>query len=317
MAFADPKLVNFSLRGSRINDLRALAARYLPGSDTEITEMSKTDLVSQLSEAAANSKELAKELRKGSISLKPSFYLVRFSDEPKVKLKAAKNHLSRFLQQHSVGLHNLKVQLVEEPKSDVFQILFTWESSLNYWAPTFELAQVNQLQFGFSILDFTVRKGIVCCHTQRERDELAKVLAAGFAVRFSNLALTKPLLEQIGSFDSVKRALYVLGKADSTTPANITYADDNLAARSLARDEEENPRSQRAQSFYRICDHRSFSRRGGRGYIGERKALDSERDSTPGCSGLLHRFIGQGIGHPGQTNQERRDRSCFVDVQVR
>ena len=126
------------------------------------------------------------------------------------------------------------MQLVDELKDGLFQILFTWESSFNYWAPTFELAQVEQLQFGFSVLDYSVRKGIVCCHTQKERDELAKVLAAGFSVRLSSLVLTKPLLEQIGSFDNVKRALYVIGKADAATPANITYADDNLAARSLA-----------------------------------------------------------------------------------
>ncbi len=253
MAFADPKLVNFSLRGRRIDDLRALAAQYLPGSDTEIAGMTKADLISQLSEAAGNSRELSKDLRKGSISLKPSFYLMRFSDEPKVNLTAAKNQLSRYLQQHSVGLTNLKVQLVDEIRDGLFQVLFTWESPFNYWAPTFELAQVDQLQFGFSVLDYSVRKGIVCCHTQKERDQLSKVLSGSFAVRFSSLVLTKPLLEQIGSFDFVKRALYVIGKADATTPGNIMYADDNLAARSLARDEEDNPRSQRAQSFYRLA----------------------------------------------------------------
>ena len=58
--------------------------------------MSKTELVSQLSEAAANSKELSKDLRKGSISLKPSFYLTRFSDEPKVNLQAAKTRLNKY-----------------------------------------------------------------------------------------------------------------------------------------------------------------------------------------------------------------------------
>src|ERR1017187_4186270 len=129
MAFSDPQLVNFSLRGRRIDDLRALAAQHLPGSDTEIAGMTKTDLVSQLSEAAANSKELSKELRKGSISLKPSFYLMRFSDEPKAKLQAAKHQLSKYLQQHSVGLTHLKVQLACELRDGLFEILFTWESS--------------------------------------------------------------------------------------------------------------------------------------------------------------------------------------------
>ena len=53
MAFSDPQLVNFSLRGRRIDDLRALSAQHLPGADTEIAGMSKIDLISQLSEAAA------------------------------------------------------------------------------------------------------------------------------------------------------------------------------------------------------------------------------------------------------------------------
>ena len=258
--------------------------------------MSKADLISQLSEAAADSRVLSKELRKGSISLKPSFYLMRFSDEPKVKLQAAKHEVTQYIQRHPSGLTNLKMQLMDELKDGLFQILFTWESSFNYWAPTFELVQVDQMQFGFSVLDCAVRKGIICCHTQKERDELAKVLAAGFNVRFSSLVLTKPLLEQIGSFDNVKRALYVIGKADATTPANITYADENLAARSLARDEEDNPRSQRAQSFYRIAITDPLIEEGigatsdsGKLWIPKEIPLESIRDY---CIALLGRVSG-------------------------
>jgi len=296
MAFADPQLVNFSLRGRPIDDLRSLAAQYARISAAEIAQMSKTDLVSQLSEVAASSKELSKELRKGSISLKPSFYLVRFSDEQKVKVHVAKNQISAYLRQHSSGLTNLKMQLVDELKDDLFQILFTWESSLNYWAPTFELAKVEQLQFGFSVLDYSVRKGIICCHTQKERDGLTKVLAAGFGTRFSSLVLTKPLLEQIGTFDRVKRALYVIKQTDANTPANITYADDNLAARSLAREEEESPRSQRAQSFYRISVMDPLVEEGvgatsesGKLWIPKEIPLESVRDY---CTALLGRVSG-------------------------
>src|SRR5664279_2200932 len=103
MAFADPNLANFSLRGKEINDLRILATQYLPGSDNEVAAMSKGDLVSRLSEAAVDSRELSRELRKGSISIKPSFYLMRFSDEPKVKLKAAKHQATQYIKQHSSG----------------------------------------------------------------------------------------------------------------------------------------------------------------------------------------------------------------------
>src|SRR5690606_22145053 len=125
--------------------------------------------------------ELSTELRRGSVSLKPSFYLMRFSDEPKVTLQVARNQLRRYLQQHSTSLNNLKVQLVDEPKADLFQVLFTWESSFKYWAPSFELEEATELQFGFGILDYSVHKAILCCHRQKERDELAKVLTAGFS----------------------------------------------------------------------------------------------------------------------------------------
>lgn len=114
------------------------------------------------------------------------------------------------------------------------------------------MAQVEQLELGFAILDYRVRKAIIVCHTVKERDEIAKLLAKGFGVRFDSIALTKQLLEQIGTFDSVKRAQYAISRPDASTPVNITYADENLAARSLARDEENNPRSDRRQTFYRI-----------------------------------------------------------------
>jgi hypothetical protein len=168
MPLADPNLMNFSLRGKRIDDLRILASQYLPDSGADIAGMSKTELVGQLSEAAAKSKELSKELRKSSISLKPSFYLMRFSDEPKARLQTAKTRLDKYLQQHSVGLNELTVQLVDELKDGLFQVVFTWHSSFNYWAPTFELTQAEEVQFGLGVLDFSVRKrNYLLSHSKR------------------------------------------------------------------------------------------------------------------------------------------------------
>jgi hypothetical protein len=114
------------------------------------------------------------------------------------------------------------------------------------------MEQVEQLEIGFAILDYRVRKAIVVCHTLKERGEIVKLMADGFSIHFSSVTLTKPLLDQIGAFDTVKRAQYEIAQADATTPANITYSDENLASRSLAREEEANPRSQRSQSFYRV-----------------------------------------------------------------
>jgi hypothetical protein len=131
--------------------------------------------------------------------------------------------LARYLQQRSSGLKNLQVQLTSESQADVIEVFLTWHSSYSYWAPTFAMSQVEQLEFGFAVLDYRVRKAILACHKLKERDEIAKLLAAGFGVRFSALVLTKPVLEQIGRFDNVKRALYAINKPDPATPANITY----------------------------------------------------------------------------------------------
>jgi hypothetical protein len=252
MASFDPKLAHFSLRGRKIEELRSLADQFLGKSGPEVIEMTKLDLIGELSEEAAENRQLSKELRKGAISVKPSFYLLRFSDDAKIPLGSARQQLSRYLQQHSSGLKNLQLQLVDEPDTGLVQVFLTWQSLYNYWAPSFAMERVERLELGFAFLDYRVRKAIVVCHSVKERDEITKLLAKGFSTSFSSLVLTKPLLEQIGTFESVKRAQYAIAKADAATPENITYADENLAARSLARDEEDNPRSQRRQSFYRI-----------------------------------------------------------------
>jgi hypothetical protein len=252
MAYSDPKLAHFSLRGRSIDELRSLANQFLEKTDSEIGQMTKPELISELSDEAAGNKRLSGELRKDGISIKPSFYLLRFSDDAKISLNLARQQMARFLHQGSGGLNNLQVQLADEPEADLVQVFLTWHSSYNYWTPSFAMKQVEQLELGFAVLDYKVRKAIIVCHTVKQRDEIVKLLAKGFSVRFSSMTLTKPLLEQIGTFDSVKRAQYAITQADAATPTNITYADENLAAKSLARAEEENPRSQRRQSFYRI-----------------------------------------------------------------
>ena len=132
------------------------------------------------------------------------------------------------------------------------QILLTWHTDLTYWGTQVSLERVEQLNFGFGIVDYSVHKAIIACHTIKERDDIADFLSECFEIKLTALILTKPLLDQIGSFDSVKRAQYAVNNPDAITPSNITYADDNLASRRVARDEENNSRSQRVQSFYRI-----------------------------------------------------------------
>ena len=93
---------------------------------------------------------------------------------------------------------------------------------------------------------------MITCHTLKERDHLVKSLCDTYPITLSALVLTKPVLNQIGSFDRVKKASYFIPDRSSNIPSNITYADENLSVIPTARTEEENPRSVRRYSFYRI-----------------------------------------------------------------
>jgi hypothetical protein len=252
MDYSDPKMAHFSLRGRSVEELRSLAETFFERIRPEISEMTKGDLIDELSKIAAQNKRLSAELRKGAISLKPSFYLMRFSDGSKISRDVARLQLDQYLMDRASGLKNLQIQLVEELKPDSVQVFLTWQASLRYWAPGFTVKQVEVLKIGFVVLSYGERKAVIVCHTLKERDEIVKVVTKGFSLQLSSMILTKPLLNQIGGFDRVKRAQYVIPQTDAATPSNITYADENLASRSLARDEENSPRSQRSQSFYRI-----------------------------------------------------------------
>jgi hypothetical protein len=221
-----------------------------PRSRTAVLE--KTQLVSELSAAASDNTGLSRALRKQSISVKPSFYLLRIARGEQISMQAARSRLRRYRMQSNRGLQNLQVQAVEEYEEGAVQVLLTWESDLSYWTPDITLAHVRELKFGFGIIDFRAKKSLIACHTTKERDEISALLREGFAIELMNLVLTKPLLEQIGTFDKVKRASYVIDKPDHSTPMNIVYADDSLGAKRLAIEEENNSRSQRSQSFYRI-----------------------------------------------------------------
>ena len=252
MANTSSELANFSLRGLTVDELRELARDFLEHDAEVVARLEKAQLVSELSAAASDSTGLSRALRKKSISVKPSFYLLRISRGDQPTLQSARTKIRRYLIGSDKGLRNLQLQAIEEYEPGAVQVLLTWESDLTYWTPNITLARVQELKFGFGILDFRAKKALVACHTLKERDEIADLLSEGFSIELINLVLTKPLLEQIGTFDKVKRASYVIAKPDATTPTNIVYADDNLGARRLAIEEENNSRSQRSQSFYRI-----------------------------------------------------------------
>jgi hypothetical protein len=101
MAYSDPKLAHFSLRGRRIDELRALAKKFLHKSDTQFAQMTKLELISELSEGAAANRRLPLELRKAAMSLKPDFYVLRFSDDAKIPIASVRQHISQYPTFHS------------------------------------------------------------------------------------------------------------------------------------------------------------------------------------------------------------------------
>lgn len=296
MKYSDPELATFSLRGRHIGELRDLARQHLKLKDKEIYTADRIHLIAELSRAAAENEGLSRELRRGSVSLKPSFYLMRFSGNFSMFAKSARGRLGKYLRQHPSHLQHLQIQLVREPQAGTLEVLLTWQSSLTYWAPSFDLKQVQQLKFGFAEVDSGTKKAIVCCHTLKERQEITEVLKGALGLSLTPIILTQQLLEQIGTFDHVKRALYVISEPDAVTPANITYADENLAVRSLARQEEVDPRSQRQQSFYRITITNPLIEEGvgatsdsGKLWIPKETPVETVRDY---CAALLKRVTG-------------------------
>src|ERR1700687_1420939 len=201
MSYSDPQLASFSLRGRQVTELRDLAQKHLKMEEAKVNAADKTKLIAELSSAAANNKDLSQELRKGSISLKPSFYLMRFNEDFGISAESARSRFAKYLQQHSTGLSELEIQLVQAPKAKILEVLLTWQTSLTYWAPSFALKQVQQLKFGFVDIDFKVKKAILCCHTMKERQKITELLRGALDLSLSPIILTQKLLEQIGTFD--------------------------------------------------------------------------------------------------------------------
>lgn len=256
--------VSLSLRGKNISDLREMASNFCSRTGAEVAGMDRSSLIEILSCAASENKKLANEIGKSGISIKSSFYLMILSlrGQPRVSARALQQQLNReFRRSGAAHLRPSKVPAyrlftaheVRTREGYGTEVHFTWERARWYWQPSdVSLAHVYELRFGLAILDFTSHKAVIACQTTHERHALAGALSRVLPVSFSPIALTKPILNQIGTFEHVKRAGYFIADPDPRIPSNITYADDNLAARPLAREEEDNPRSQRKHSFYMI-----------------------------------------------------------------
>lgn len=313
-------LHNLALRAKAVGELRALAAKHTTLATDEIQRADTADLIAVLAEAAGTDGRLARELKRDDIAIKPSFYLLSVNEVAAGlhPARTAKRRLEDEFSRANAGLvggratppiKEFAVEHVDHGTADVAEIHFTWQRSLSYWSPEVKLERVYELQFGFAILDLKERKGIVACHTETERDTIIKVISAAYGCKLTALTLTKELLDQIGTFDKVKRVTYHVETRDRTVPENISYADEGLATIPVVRQEEDNARSVRQQSFYRITIGSSVVEQGvgatsksGKLWIPRETAINTVRDFGVGLLAKISKTI-DALGKKGDVEK--------------
>jgi hypothetical protein len=258
------QLTPLGLRGKSIEELRILARKYLQISPDDLSALDKPSIMSLLSSAISKSDQLAIEIRKAQIAFKPSFYLMILGllDKRFPSKRTASEKLRKVLEGINLGLAkrgkhppyaNFKLEKLVEHDSKVIEIHVSWERIHWYWRPSdVSMAHIYELQFGFIIIDPQSRKTMIACHTEFERKTLDDLVCSIYPISMSTLVLTKPILDQIGTYDHVRRAGYFLPEEHIDRPSNITYADENLGIKAIARSQEDDPSSIRKHTFYHI-----------------------------------------------------------------
>lgn len=313
-------LHSFALREMPLAELRALSTQHAVLAPEQIDASDRTDLIAALSEAAATDGKLARDLKKSDVAIKPSFYLMAIT-EAGASLpspRTAKKRLDEQFDQLNSGftrnrgtpsIKEFAVEHVDHGSAEIAEIHVTWQRSLSYWSPKVKLERVYELQFGFGILDFKDRKAIVACHTETERDTVMRAISGAYGCKLTALTLTKELLDQIGSFDKVKRVTYHVETHDRTVPENISYADEGLATIPIVKQEEENARSVRQQSFYRITIGSSVIEQGvgatsksGKLWIPRETPINTVRDFGIGLLAKISKTI-DALGRKGDVEK--------------
>lgn len=256
--------IGLTMKQRPVGELRALASEYLPQLPPgEIQQASKQDLIILLTERAGEDGVLAERLLSEGISIKPSFYLLTTNVEEN---GAPKQEQIIQRVEDAVSMVNSRLDAEKAPvyrrfrleqfvvfEADLYQAQFAWEQIHWYWEPEkVTLEHVYELRLGYFILDAKNNKAICTCHTERERKYLCEFVSDAFDIGFSPMVLTKPLLDQIGTFDQVKRAAYSLERGTPSQPSNVIYADEELPSFPAVQEREQDFNSKRVSTFYRI-----------------------------------------------------------------
>lgn len=247
------------LMGMRVEELRDLSRRFL---NIDPSGLSASNLREKLAAATENDKGLSKQLGGSAFSFKPSFYLMIAKVEDSIASinKLARTHSSVFFdsinhelaQESDAPLKEFRIVHVEPSTGGVLELQITWHHIVHYLSTNASFQHVYALKPGFIFLDLTNEKALVCCHTLRERDLLAQACQKHLNVTLSPITLTKGLLGNIGAFEKVRRAAYLVTKPGPNEPEEITFADERLGTKADATAREGSAKYVRKQSFYRV-----------------------------------------------------------------
>jgi hypothetical protein len=254
---------NQVLKGKSAAQLRELAIKFCGVSRLDAMKLDTNQLLHRLTAGPSRNPLLERELRKADVSIQPSFYVMVLAPKGnnQLSLEQAEERILRHFMEKDRKRKRTEVpaykdfnieESIEHPGGELeFQI--SWQHALWYWEPvTVARQHIYEFRFGFAILDFAGRKAIIACQSEQERKDISSALCAVYPITLNPIVLTRPLLDQIGTFDHLKRAGYFIADPGEDAPANITYADPKLSSKVMASGEEKNPRSQRKYSFYVI-----------------------------------------------------------------
>jgi hypothetical protein len=212
----------------------------------------------------SNNLNFTERLEKAGFSFKPAFYLMGLSQltDKAFEFTSILRQLSEAAREVNKDVDastdeptdsKFEILSVDRLSDDVFEIRLKWEVPMHYWDPrSLTSESVKSLKIGFVLVHAKARKALVSCHTITERSRITQIVSRALKFRFMPMVLTKKLLDQIGTFDTVKRAAYFFPERRPDRATNISFADDVLGSIPEVRACEEGVDAERKLSFYRI-----------------------------------------------------------------
>lgn len=253
------------LNSLKITDLRDLLIQFTGIEHSDALKIQdKNEIISRLINSSEENTELKEIISRKKIAFKPGFFLLHILSPINLNPESQKS-FSKNLQ---IEFEKYNSKIVKESKyparkdfeitkfefRDPFFIFhLTWTKIHWYWSPNSGTLKNNyEMRVGYLLIRFDISKAMVICQNQQERDIVSDSVSLALDIELQPVLITKPILNQIGSFDKVKKAGYYLSDQTRFTPKNITYADDNLSIHRVVQEEEMNPSSIRMYSFYQI-----------------------------------------------------------------